>query len=103
MTRQFIQLVPCKKLFDILNTFHKNTEYGGCDQIMYALKNKYYIPKPVLIFCKLYNMCNLKKSQQHKNIVVQPILSKDFNIHGRVDLIDFQSTSSGNIKWLSNY
>lgn len=99
-----VQLVARENFFEILNTIHKNIGHGGRDKMMYALKDKYYIPKPiVLIFYKLYNVCNLKKSQQHKNIVVKPILSKDFNVHGQVDLIDFQSTPSGSFKWLLNY
>lgn len=99
-----VQLVARENFFEILSTIHKNIGHGGRDKMIYALKDKYCIPKPVvLIFCKLCNVCNLKKSQQHKNIVVKPILSKDFNVRGQVDLIDFQSTPSGSFKWLLNY
>ncbi|GBM06527.1 KRAB-A domain-containing protein 2 [Araneus ventricosus] len=48
-------------------------------------------------------MCNTKKSQQHRNIVVRPITTKDFNLRSQVHLIDFQSTSGGDYKWLMKY
>ncbi|KAE9543046.1 hypothetical protein AGLY_002957 [Aphis glycines] len=94
-----IQLVACENFFEILNTIRKNIVHEGRDKMMYALKDKYYIPNPIVpIFYKLCNVCNLKKSQQHKNIVVKPILSKDFNVRGQVDLIDFQSTPSEKVE-----
>lgn len=72
-----VQLVARENFFEILNTIHKNNGHGGRDKMMYALKDKYYIPKPiVLIFCKLCNVCNLKKilaAQKHccKTYIIQ--------------------------------
>ena len=36
-------------------------------------------------------------------MVVKPILSKEFNSRGQVDLMDFQSNSDGNYKFLMVY
>lgn len=44
--------------------------------------------------------CYLKRPQQHKNIVCNNILSKDFNCHGRgqIEIINFHSTPCGTFK-----
>ncbi|GBM46207.1 hypothetical protein AVEN_270217-1 [Araneus ventricosus] len=46
-------------------------------------------------------MCNTKKSQEHRNNVVRPICTKDFNTGSQVHLIDSQSPC-GDYKWLMN-
>ncbi|GBN45210.1 KRAB-A domain-containing protein 2 [Araneus ventricosus] len=48
-------------------------------------------------------MCNTKKSQQHRKIVIRPITTKDFNFRSKIAFIDFQSTSCRDFKWLMNY
>lgn len=35
--------------------------------------------------------------------MTQPIITKDFNVRGQVDLVDFQSAPDGEYKWLMNY
>ncbi|GBN61076.1 hypothetical protein AVEN_90830-1 [Araneus ventricosus] len=46
-------------------------------------------------------MCNTKKSQEHRDIFVTPISTKDFNTRSQVHLIDSQSPCGD--KWLMNY
>lgn len=36
--------------FNILSTVHKNTGHGGHNKMMYTLKDKYFIPKPVVLY-----------------------------------------------------
>jgi hypothetical protein len=38
-----------------------------------------------------------------KGVVVKPILSKEFNSRGQVDLMDFQSNPDGNYKFIMVY
>lgn len=99
-----IYIVPFEKYFDILRDCHRNTGHGGRDKMLYQLKSKYNIPRSAVeIFVSLCKECNLKKSQNRKGMVVRPILSKDFNTRGQVDLIDLQSSADGEYKWLLNY
>ena len=99
-----VVIIPVEEYFDTLLQYHRATGHGGRDKMLFALKNKFYIPRPAVeMFVSLCRMCNTKKSQQHRNIVVRPITTKDFNLRGQVDLIDFQSTPCGEYKWLMNY
>jgi len=45
----------------------------------------------------------MKKKHIAKGVVAKPILSKEFNSRGQVDLMDFQSNSDGNYKFLMVY
>jgi hypothetical protein len=47
--------------------------------------------------------CNMKKKHISKGVVVNPILSKEFNSRGQVDLIDFQSNPDGKYKCVMVY
>lgn len=99
-----VVIIPVEEFFDILLQYHRATGHGGRDKMLFALKNKFYVPKPAIeIFLSLCKMCNMKKCQQHRNIVVRPITTKDFNLRSQVDLIDFQSTPCDEYKWLMNY
>ena len=72
--------------------------------MIFALKDDFCIPRyAVEVFVSLCKVCNLKKSQQLKGVVVRPITMKDFNHRGQVNLIDFQSTPYEGYKWLMNY
>lgn len=93
-----------EEFFDNLLTVHRSTGHGGRDKMLFALKNKSYIPRTAVeVFVSLCKMCNSKKSGQHRNIVVQPIVIKDFNVRAQMDLIDFQSTPCGPYNWLLDY
>jgi hypothetical protein len=41
----------------------------------------------------------MKKKHISKGVVVKPILSKDFNSRGQVDLMEFQSNPDGKYKF----
>ncbi|XP_062569481.1 SCAN domain-containing protein 3-like [Saccostrea cucullata] len=47
--------------------------------------------------------CQLRRKNPCKGVVVKPILSKDFNSRGQVDLIDMQSMADGNYRFIMNY
>lgn len=99
-----IYVTPIEEFFDQIDEQHKITGHGGRDKILHNLKKKCNIPKlAVEIYGELCSTCNLKKTQRHANLVVKPIKSKDFNVSGQVDLIDFQSCADGKYKWLLNY
>jgi hypothetical protein len=48
--------------------------------------------------------CQLKKEKiASKGLVVKPLLSKDFNSRGQVDLVDMQSMPDGDFKFIMHY
>lgn len=99
-----VRIVPLEKYFDILTEVHKAVGHGGREKIMYNIKSKMYIPKKAIeLFVKLCSVCELKRSLPKKGIVTKPLISKDFNSRGQVDLIDLQSAPDGEYKWLMNY
>lgn len=99
-----IYVAAYEEFYDRIDEQHKATGHGGRDKILYNLKRKYNIPRmAVEIYGQLCKTCNLKKTQKHAGLVIKPIISKDFNVRGQVDLIDLQSCADGSYKWLLNY
>ena len=79
-------ILPMEEYYEKLSQIHKDCGRGGCDRMLYALKNKFVIPKPVIeIFVSLCRTCLKKRSQPHKGLVVRPIVSKDLNSRGQVE------------------
>lgn len=99
-----IYIIPTENYFDVLLECHRSTGHGGRDKMLFALKNKYNIFRAaVAIFISLCTACQLKKVQSRKGLVVRSILSKDFNVRGQIDLIDFLFAPDGIYKCLLNY
>ncbi|RVE42516.1 hypothetical protein evm_012838 [Chilo suppressalis] len=102
-----IRILPREQYFDVLAEIHKSSGHGGRDKILYEIKNKYYIPKKAVeIFVSLCPACESKREERggsNKVIVTKPVVTCDFNSIGQVDLLDFQSCSDGEYKWLLNY
>ena len=55
------------------------------------------------LFLSLCENCNMKKKHISKGVVVKPILSKEFNSRGQVDLMDFQSNPDGKYTFIMVY
>lgn len=99
-----IRIIPVEKYFEILKEVHKTVGHGGRLKMIQHIKNRLYIPKkPIELFVDLCSVCEKKRAVPRKGIVTQPIVSKDFNTRGQVDLIDLQSAPDGEFKWLMNY
>ena len=90
---------------------HVNTGHGGEIKTFKKLQERYCnisrkICKVFISFCK---NCHESKSKHiRKGVVVKPILSKEYNSRGQVDLVDFQSqpykTNNGiTYKWMLQY
>ncbi|XP_048482488.1 KRAB-A domain-containing protein 2-like [Plutella xylostella] len=76
-----VRVIPVEEYYDVLSDIHRSCGHGGRDKIQYQIKDRFII----------------------KGIVVKPIISRDFNERGQVDLIDLQSAPDGEFKWLLNY
>ena len=57
----------------------------------------------IKLFKLLYEECQLRQRYPNKGVVGKPILSKDFNSRGQVDLLDIQSMADGQYKFIMNY
>lgn len=90
-------------MYERINDYHIRTGHGGNVKLRMAVANKYNIPRPAIeIFLSTCAICNCKKNMNRK-LVIKPIISKDFNERGQVDLVDFQSFPDGKFKWILNY
>lgn len=99
-----IFITPIEEFFDKIEEQHIATGHGGRDKILHNLKKECNIPRmAVEVYVELCKTCNMKKTHKNAGLVVKPIISKDINIRGQVDLIDFQSCADGNYKWLLFY
>ena len=73
--------------------------------MLHEIKNRYCnitrdIVMKFISFCK---PCKEKQNLQTKGFVSKPILSKEFNSRGQVDLIDMQSQSYNDYKFIMTY
>jgi hypothetical protein len=70
-----------------------------CGDIEKLIKKRQAITDPIL--CE---ECQLKKRKiASKGLVVKPLLSKDFNSRGQLDLVDMQSMRDGDFKFILHY
>ena len=97
--------VYMEELYGIWEKAHKETGHGGRDRMITHLNNGYanISRESIELFTSLCENCNMKKKHIAKGVVVKPILSKEINSRGQVDLMDFQSNSDGNYTCLMVY
>lgn len=93
-------------MFDIIKRVHISVGHGGRDKMMKELASKYanVTREAVELFKSLCVECLKKRKRMAiKGVVVRPILTRDYGSRGQVDLIDMQSMSSGQHKWIMVY
>ncbi|XP_041369797.1 KRAB-A domain-containing protein 2-like [Gigantopelta aegis] len=101
-----LYFVSIEETFDVVKRAHIATGHGGRDKMVYELTKKYAnITIEALNLFKSLCLEYQKKRKRPttKGIVVKPIISKDFNSRAQVDLIDMQSMSQGQFKWIMVY
>jgi hypothetical protein len=94
-----------EEMFDVINNIHNAKGHAGRD-IMEKQINQGYANVPreyIMLYLRLCETCNLKKSSVRKSLVVKPIVSNDMNCRCQVDLIDMQSQPDGPYKHILNY
>ncbi|XP_041369644.1 KRAB-A domain-containing protein 2-like [Gigantopelta aegis] len=95
-----------EETFDVVKRAHIATGHGGRDKMVYELTKKYanITIEALNLFKSLCLECQRKRKRPTtKGTVDRPIISKDFNSRAQVDLIDMQSTSQGQFKWIMVY
>jgi len=78
---------------------------GDWDNMVYKLKTKYcnIIKEIIMIYLSLCMHCEKKSSNSKLGLVSKPILHNAFNSQAQVDLIDMQSQSYNEFKFIMNY
>ena len=87
-------------MYSIVLRAHLNTRHGGREKMLKEVNKKYAnVTRDVLnLFKEMCEECQLKKRKiASKGLVFKPLLSKDFNSRGQVDLVDMQSMRDGDI------
>lgn len=97
--------VHADEVFDIINSIHLARGHGGRDIMEKEVGEKYanITREYIMIYIRLCETCQLKKSSVRKSLVVKPIISKHMNSRCQVDLIDMQSQPDGSYKFILNY
>ena len=93
-------------LYYVTLIIHLTSSNGGRDCMIKELQKKYanITTKSIELFKSLCEECQKKRKRpMTKGIVVRPILSKDYSSRGQVDLIDMQSMTHMNYKWIMVY
>ena len=92
--------VKKKEIFDILNEAHIDTGHGGRNRMYKEVQKKYkdITQEHMSLSLSICTSCLKKSSVPKKGVVVKPMVFKDMNSRGQVDLIDMQSQADGQFK-----
>jgi len=93
-------------MFNIVQKNRIATGNGGRVKMIKEANNKYanVSIEALELFKELCEECQLKKRQlASKSLVVKPIVSKEFNSRGQMDLIDMQSLSYNDYRYIIVY
>ena len=84
---------------------HISSGHGGRDKMIQCLSRYADITRESIeLFKYLCTECQKKRKRAStKGVVVRPILSKDFGSRAQVDLIDMQSITKAEHKWIMVY
>ena len=93
-------------MLNVIQKIHIATGHGGRDKTIKEANNKYanVSIEAFELFKALCEECQLKKRKlASKGLVVKPIVSKEFNSRGQMDLIDMQSLSYNDYRYIVVY
>ena len=97
--------VTIDETYDVIKNSHIALNHAGRDKMVKELNKKYVniSGNAIKLFKSLCEECQLRQRNPNKGVIVKPILSKDFNSRGQVDLLDMQSMADGQYKFIMNY
>jgi len=101
-----LYFVSIEETYDVIKRAHIATGHGGRDKMLKETNKKYanITVEALNIFKSSCEQCQKKRKRvTTKGVVVKPILTKDFRSRAQIDLIDMQSMSHNNYKWIMNY
>ncbi|XP_071132787.1 KRAB-A domain-containing protein 2-like [Mytilus edulis] len=100
-----LYFVSLEETFDVIKKSHSALNHAGRDKMQKKLnkKNANVTLSAINLYKSMCEECQLRRKNPAKGVVVKPILSKEFNSRGQVDLIDMQSMPDGDFKFIMNY
>ena len=100
-----VYFVNIDEMYDIIKRAHISSGHGGRDKMIQCLSRYADITRESIeVFKSLCTECQIKRKRAStKGVVVRPILSKDFGSRAQVDLIDMQSMTKAQHKWIMVY
>ena len=93
-------------MFNVVQKIHIATGHGGRDKMIKEANTKHanVSIEALKLFKERCEECQLKKRKlASKGLVVKPIVSKEFNSRGQMDLIDMQSLSYNEYRYIMVY
>lgn len=90
-------------VFDHVHNAHVTLGHAGRDLMLNHIRKKFcnISRTVVMLYLKLCRICAMKrKGVAKKNIVIRPIISRNFLQRGQLDLIDYQTRSDGEYRWI---
>ncbi|XP_071137215.1 KRAB-A domain-containing protein 2-like [Mytilus edulis] len=98
--------VCLEDMYSIVQKIHISIGHGGRDKMVKEANRKYanVSYEALELYKELCEECQLKKRRSaSKGVVAKPIISKEFNSRGQVDLIDMQSFKYNDYRFLMLY
>lgn len=98
--------VAIEDMYPLIKTAYIGVGHGGIHKTNKELKRQFanISREAIRILGSNYEQCILKRKRSEiSKLVVQPILSADFNYRGQVDSVDFQSVPDNEYKWIMHY
>lgn len=94
-----------EEIFYLIHEEHSGCGHGGRDRTEKAVFQKYanITRCEVQMYLDLCIICEQKRSQKKKGIVVKPLLYNEINERAQVDLIDMQTCPDGEYKFIMTY
>lgn len=96
-------LVPYEELYEIIREYHTKTGHGGNVKLRGVI-TKYAVPRPAIeAFLLTCSVCSFKRGTKQHKLMIEPVVSKNFNERGHLHLVDFQSIPDGKFNWILYY
>jgi hypothetical protein len=102
---EILYSVTFDELFNVIHETHIAVGHGGRTRMMKELNRKYKNMKlgSIVTYLSLCELCQKKQKTLKNGIVVKPILRDETNSRCQVDLIDMQSNSDRDMKFILVY
>lgn len=103
-TDPYLEIICVEDYYDTLLSTHLKLQHAGRDKLKAYMSDRNNICLWVIrIFVKLCPYCQRSKRVKRKGLVVRPIILKQFQARGQIDLLDFQLDYDGPWRWVFHY
>lgn len=94
-----------EELYDELDRLHKKLDHGGRDKMEREAHQlfKNMIRSVIRDFIAGCENCELKSTNRKKGLVMKPMVHSRFNSREQLDLVDMQSQTDGDYRFIFTY